>query len=87
MCLDTILQVLHFHRLSEFSVTVGSRLGSVGHINDMSGSWRMRFVFVVRFYFFLTQVHADMMFRENSRPPGEPNHVCPRPPRVHLTYF
>ena len=52
MCLGTILQVLHFYRLREFSVIVGSRLGSVGYINDICGSWRMQFMFVARFYFF-----------------------------------
>ena len=39
------------------------------------------------FLFFFTQMYADMMFREFSRPPGDPNHACPRPPGVQLTYY
>ena len=39
------------------------------------------------FFFFLTKMSADMMCRENSRPPDTPNDVLPRSPASHSPHF
>ena len=38
------------------------------------------------FLIFLAKISQDMMCRENSRPPGPPNHACTRPPAPNLPH-
>ena len=87
MCSRTIVQASHFRRLNEIWVSGGARLHLTGCNNDQFGPWWVRWVLVACFSFFLTKMSADMMCRENSRPPGTPNDVLPHSPESHSPHF